>query len=159
MTLFESLKDKFQLRFKNREVAAKILAGALEDSLGKIKIDKNKDVLLLLGIPRGGVLVGDIIASKLTYKCEFDIVVPRKLTAPFNQEIAIGAVMEDGTTFLNNDIIAELEADEKYIENEKVRQLEEVNRRNRVYQGLKEPIKVQDRIDFVSEFESNKKPY
>jgi hypothetical protein len=41
--LFDSLKNKFQLRFKNREFAAKILAGALEDSLKKLKLDKKKD--------------------------------------------------------------------------------------------------------------------
>ena len=47
MTLFDSLKNKFQLRFKNRLFAASILAGALEDSLKKMKVDKNKDRLLI----------------------------------------------------------------------------------------------------------------
>jgi hypothetical protein len=76
-------------------LAAKILAGALEDSLKKLNLDKKKDSLLILGIPRGGVVVADIVASKLPYNCEFDIVIPRKLTAPYNQEIAIGAVMKE----------------------------------------------------------------
>ena len=93
--MFESLKNKFQLRFKNRVFAAKILAGALEDSLKKLKIDKRNDSLLMLGIPRGGVIVADIIASKISYKYEFDIVIPRKLTASHNREIAIGATMEE----------------------------------------------------------------
>jgi predicted phosphoribosyltransferase len=92
--LFDSLKNRFQLRFKNREFGAKILAGALEDSLKKLKIDKKKDSLLILGIPRGGVVVADIVASKIPYNCEFNIVIPRKLTAPHNQEIAIGAIIE-----------------------------------------------------------------
>ena len=61
--LFDSLKNKFQLRFKNRVIAAKILAGALEDSLGKMKLDKKNDSLLILGIPRGGVIVADILAK------------------------------------------------------------------------------------------------
>ena len=52
--MFDSLKNKFQLRFKNRIFAAKILAGALEDSLGKMKLDKKKDTLLILGISREG---------------------------------------------------------------------------------------------------------
>ena len=56
-SMFDSLKNKFQLRFKNREFAAKILTGgALEDSLKKLKIDKINDQLLILGIPRGGGL-------------------------------------------------------------------------------------------------------
>lgn len=146
MTLLESLKNKFQLRFKNREFASKILAGALEDSLKKIMIDKSNDTILILGIPRGGVIVGDIVVSKLPYNCDFDIVIPRKLTAPNNQEIAIGAIMEDGSTFLNNDLITDLEVDKEYFEQEKMRQLEEVNRRNTIYRGLNEPVKVQDRI-------------
>ena len=58
--MFDSLKNKFQLRFKNREFAASILAGALEDSFKKIKVDKKQDELLVLGIPRGGVIVADI---------------------------------------------------------------------------------------------------
>ena len=113
--------------------AAKILAGALEDSFGKLKVDKKNDSLLILGIPRGGVIVADIIASKLPYKCEFDIIIPRKLIAPHNQEIAIGAVIEDGTLFLNNQLINELEIDSEYIEKEKIRQLEEIKRRKSLY--------------------------
>ena len=132
--MFDSLKNKFQLRFKNREFAAKILAGALEDSLRKLKINKNDDSLLILGIPRGGVIVADIIASKLPYKSEFDIVIPRKLTAPHNAEIAIGATMEDGIPYrLNDELINDLEIDKKYIEKEKTRQLEEINRRKSLY--------------------------
>ncbi len=98
ITLFDPLKSKFQLRFKNRIFAAKILAGALEDSLKKMKIDKKDDSLLLLGIPRGGVIVADVVASKLSYKCDFDIIIPSKLTAPHNQETAIGAIMEEDIT-------------------------------------------------------------
>jgi predicted phosphoribosyltransferase len=138
--LLESLKNKFQLRFKNRVFAAKILAGALEDALKKMKIDKKKDSLLLLSIPRGGVIVGDIVATKLSYNYEFDIVIPRKLTAPHNQEIAIGAIMEDGTLFLNYEITTELEIDKEYIEKEKAKQLEEIKRRKSVYCNSQEKV-------------------
>ena len=48
--IFDSLKDKFQLKFKNREFAASILAGALEDSFKKIKADKKKENLIIMGI-------------------------------------------------------------------------------------------------------------
>jgi predicted phosphoribosyltransferase len=128
MTLFDSLKNKFQLRYKNRVFAASILTGALEDSLRKMKIDKNKDQLLVLGIPRGGVVVADVVASKLPYKCEFDIVIPRKLTAPGNQEIAIGTIMADEksavpTIYLNDDLIRELDIGIDHIEKEKANTL------------------------------------
>jgi predicted phosphoribosyltransferase len=97
--IIDSIKNKFQLRFKNRMFAAIILAAALEDSLKKIMVDKKKDRLFVLGIPRGGVVVADVMASKLkssSFNCDFDIVIPRKLTALGNQEIAIGAVMMEG---------------------------------------------------------------
>jgi putative phosphoribosyl transferase len=92
--IFDSFKNKFQLRFKNREIASSILEGALEDSLKKIKIvDKKEDNLKVMGIPRGGVVVADIVASKLKSSSyshiEFDIIIPRKLAAPGNQEIAL----------------------------------------------------------------------
>ena len=134
--LFDSLKNKFQLRFKNRVFAAKILAGALEDYLRKMKLDKKKDSLLILGIPRGGVIVADIIASKLPYTCNFNIIIPRKLRAPYNQEIAIGAIIEEEegeTLFLNDEIIRELEIDKEYIEKEKTKQIEEIKRRKSLY--------------------------
>jgi putative phosphoribosyl transferase len=151
MILFDSLKNKFQLRFKNRESAAKILAGALEDSLNKLKFDKTKDTLLLLSIPRGGVIVGDIVANKLPYKNEFNIIIPRKLTAPHNQEIAIGAIMEEELVYLNEEIITELEIDLDYIEREKSRQLEEIKRRKSLYKNTKELLNIKDKIVILTD--------
>jgi putative phosphoribosyl transferase len=93
--IFNSFKNKFQLRFKNREITASILEGTLEDSLKKIKIvnKKEDENLLLIGIPRGGVVVADIVASKLKSSSysyiEFDIIISRKIAAPGNQEIAL----------------------------------------------------------------------
>ena len=145
--LFDSVKNKFQLPFKNRVIAAKILACALEDSLGKMKLDKKNDSLLILGIPRGGVIVVDILASKLPYNCNFDIIIPRKLTAPHNQEIAIGAIMEDSTLFLNDELINELEIDKEYIEKEKTRQLGEIKRRKSLYHDSNEIVyDIKDKI-------------
>jgi putative phosphoribosyl transferase len=95
---------------------------------------------MLLSIPRGGVTITGIIASSLPYNCEFDIIIPRKLTAPHNQEIAIGAVMEDGTLFINYEITTDLEIDKEYIEKEKARQLEEIERRKSLYCSSTEKI-------------------
>ena len=85
-----------------------------------------------MGIPRGGVVVADIVAKKLS--CRFDIVIPRKLRAPHNEEVAIGAVTEDGTTYLNAEIVKVLEVSEEYIEEEKSRQIQEIKRRSLIYQ-------------------------
>jgi putative phosphoribosyl transferase len=95
--IFDKISSKFQLRLKDRDNAANILGEALKDV---IKKEQERKDSIVLGIPRGGVIVGDIIARKLA--CEFDIIIPRKLRAPHSGEIAIGAVMEDGTTYLND---------------------------------------------------------
>jgi putative phosphoribosyl transferase len=132
--LFNSAKDKFQSRFKNRVFAANILAGAAQDRLKEEKIDADKNNLLVLGIPRGGVIVADIIASKID-KSDFDIIVSRKLTAPHNSELAIGAIMEDGTTYLNDDLVRDLEVNQEYMEREKEKQISEIRRRKFLYRS------------------------
>jgi putative phosphoribosyl transferase len=156
--IFDSLKDKFQLRFKNREFAASILEGALEDSLKQIKVDKNKENLIIMDVLHGWIIIADIVASKLnssSYQCEFDITILRKLTAPGNQEIAIGAIMmdekykhgsDDTTSYLNDELIKELEISQEYIEKETARQIEEIKRRNSIYRNLKNAQDIEDRI-------------
>jgi putative phosphoribosyl transferase len=132
--LFNSTKDKFQSRFKNRVFAANILAGAAQDRLKEEKIDADKNNLLVLGIPRGGVIVADIVASKID-KSDFDIIVSRKLTAPHNSELAIGAIMEDGTAYLNDDLVRDLEVNQEYMEREKEKQISEIRRGKFLYRS------------------------
>jgi predicted phosphoribosyltransferase len=99
--MFKSLKAKFQiqLRFKDRINAANILAAALTDRLDKQeRMDAH-----ILGIPRGGVIIADIIASKLQ-ATNFNIIISRRLTIAHDEETAFGAVMLDGTTYLNHDM-------------------------------------------------------
>ena len=127
--IFESISSRFHLRFKDRTNAGNILAAALND---KIKKDERPSSIVL-GIPRGGILVADIVANKLS--CHFDIVIPRKLGAPHNEEVAIGAVMEDGTTYLNEEIVRILEVSKEYIEQEKSKQIQEIKRRTSLYRG------------------------
>ncbi|HJS64379.1 MAG TPA: phosphoribosyltransferase family protein [Nitrososphaeraceae archaeon] len=125
--IFNVISNKFQLKFKDRESSGNILGEALKDI---IKKDERKNTLVL-GIPRGGVITADIIARKL--HCEFDIIIPRKLRAPSNEELAIGAILGDGTTYLNEIIVKNLEISPKYIQDEKLHQLEEIKRRASLY--------------------------
>jgi putative phosphoribosyl transferase len=134
-TMFDSLKKKFQFKFKDRTFAANILAAALEDFLGKEKETKNNN-MTVLGIPRGGVIVGDIVATKL--KSDFDIVIPRKLRIPHNEEAAFGAIMGDGTIYVDDRILRDLDISEDYVEREKDFQLEEIKRRSALYRNRKE---------------------
>ena len=61
---------------------------------------------IVLGIQRGAVITADIVATKLS--CDLDIIIPRKLTDPGNKEHAIETIMEDGTTFLDEELANEL---------------------------------------------------
>ena len=111
------------MKFRNRVDAGNLLA----DRLAKTE----HRPAIVLGIPRGGIIVADIVARKLG--TDFDIVVPRKLGAPENEELAIGAVMEDGTSFINSYMVNALRVPPDYIENEMARQVREIRRRSAAY--------------------------
>ena len=59
-------------------------------------------------------------------ECQWDLIIPRKLGAPFNREIAIGAVTQDGTLLLDEEMIKYLNVSKEYIEKEKKAQIEEI---------------------------------
>jgi len=111
--------------FANRIEAGKRLASALSDFAG------TKGVVL--AIPRGGVVVGFEIARALSFV--LDVIVPRKIRAPNNPELAIGAVTEDGTMILDQDLVKYLEVSEAYIQKESKYQQSEIKRRIRLYRG------------------------
>jgi putative phosphoribosyl transferase len=115
--------------YRSREHAANDLVDRLQ-VLPEIK-GAEGSTLMVIGIPRGGVLMADIIARKLS--SSYDIVVARKIGAPENKELALGAVMQDGTIFLNNELISALHVSSEYLESEKQRQLDEIRRRIQAY--------------------------
>jgi predicted phosphoribosyltransferase len=91
---------------------------------------------IVLAIPRGGMIVADIIARKFKTD-KFEIIIPRRLLTPYNKENAFGAIMEDGTTFIDEKIVDVLSISNEYIKQEKERQLQEINRRAFVYRNSK----------------------
>jgi putative phosphoribosyl transferase len=117
------------LKFRDRIDAAEILAERLTKSFNNLKISRQEAVIL--GIPRGGVIIADIVARKLS--TGFDIVIGRKLGAPENKELAIGAVMEDGTSYINRYLVDALLITQEYIEKEKLEQQNEIKRRKTLY--------------------------
>lgn len=125
--IFDRITGKFQLKIKDRESAGNILGNALTGIVKK----EDRNSTLVLGIPRGGLVITEIIARKL--KCEFDLLMVKRLRAPHNDELAIGAVTEDGTTYLNELIINKLEISQDYIESEKSYQLEEIIRLTKLF--------------------------
>lgn len=126
--------------FVDRTDAAKQLAEKLlwlrdsvEEELGKYYNNDDDNPLVILSIPRGGVVIGDIISDRLGAK--LDLVVSRKIGAPFNPELAIGAVMPDGTSFLNASTIETLQVPQQYIAAQTEEQMKEIDRRLVSYRG------------------------
>lgn len=120
--------------FKDRIDAANRLADKLQRDLSE---EPGKDIdgkdIIVLAIPRGGVVIGDIIASRLGAK--LDLVITRKIRAPFNPEFAIGAVMPDGTYYLDMNTARALGIPQEYISAEVAEQLSEIDRRLASYRG------------------------
>jgi putative phosphoribosyl transferase len=125
------------MRFKNREHAAHLLVDRLSPYY------KNKNPLVL-GIPRGAVPMAKIIADALGG--ELDVVLVRKLGHPLQPELAIGAIDENGNVFLS-DYAFEIEPE--YLDLEKNRQLEVLQKRRAQYTPQRRPIDAHDRIVIV----------
>jgi len=127
------------MSFQDRKDAAEQLAKKLEQWLEKNRTSEeqqNYDSAIILAIPRGGVVIGDILSSILDIK--LDIVVSRKIRAPDNPELAIGAVMPDGRYFLNHDIVNMLKVTQRYIEAEVNAQTREIENRLLFLRGNKD---------------------
>lgn len=116
--------------YLDRADAGKALAAAVKQGLGE-KLASGKP--LVLAIPRGGVPIGRDVASALD--ADLDLVVPRKLGAEGNPEYAIGAVMSDGTLYLNPGALSITGATPEYVEAEKGREMREAARRLEAYRG------------------------
>ena len=116
--------------FTDRTDAGRRVADLLDD----------RDVLadLVLAIPRGGLPVGRVVADRAS--APLDVVVARKIGAPGNPELAIGAVASDGTVWLNESLIDDLGVSEGYvderIERERRAALEKLER----YRGDRPPF-------------------
>jgi putative phosphoribosyl transferase len=109
--------------FADRVEAGKRLASAMRDFAGKNGI--------VLAIPRGGVVVGYEIAKALSLP--LDVIIPRKIGAPDNPELAIGAMTEDGTIILDDNLITYIGVQRDYIKAESERQKHEIERRLKLY--------------------------
>jgi len=120
--------------FHDRVDAANQLVEKLIWILNKEQIASSS--IVVLSIPRGGVVIGDIIADKLNAK--LDVVVSRKIGAPIDPEVAIGAVLPDGSYLLNDDIMQTLNVPQNYIDAQVNVQLREIERRLMSFRGDKE---------------------
>ena len=117
--------------FKNREEAGARLA---------LKLNKYKDKegIIVLGLPRGGVIIGNEIANYLN--CPLDVIIIRKLGFPGNSEIAIGAISEAGNIILDEDLISYYRISDEYIREEVSRQKSLIDKRVDLYRKGSSPI-------------------
>lgn len=131
--MYKPDKDNNQVNnytvFENREDAARRLAERIRTLLYQ---NRKKDIInrsntTILAIPRGGVITGDVIASILGLN--LDIIVSRKVGAPDNPELAIGAVMHDGRFYANIDIMNILQIPDEYVKENLAMQMKEIQRR------------------------------
>jgi putative phosphoribosyl transferase len=88
-----------------------------------------------MAIPRGGIIIGDLVASELGAK--LDVVVSRKIGAPFNTELAMGAVMPDGSYFLN-EVAYTINVPQDYIDSQIEIEVKEIERRLITFRGSKD---------------------
>lgn len=111
--------------FDDRRQAGELLAAKLEAYQGLEP--------LILAVPRGGVTVAVPVWESLGG--DLDLIITRKIGAPFQHELAIGAVAGDGFAILNDQLISRLGVFEDYIEKTVNEEQVEINRRLQLYRG------------------------
>jgi len=122
--------------FKDRKHAGRILAE-------KLTAYQNQPEVVVLGLPRGGVLVGYEIA--LALNAPLDVFIVRKLGMPGHEELALGAISSGGIRVLNDEIVHELNISNDVLEMVTQRELQELKRREQAYRGDHPPLDVRGR--------------
>jgi putative phosphoribosyl transferase len=123
-------------RFLNRSEAGRQLAKQLTRYA-------NRPDVLVLGLPRGGVPVAFEVAQRL--HAPLDICLVRKLGVPGHKELAMGAIAADGVRVLNYDVVSWLGISSKTIDHVAVKELRELQRRDRAYRGDRPLPDIRDR--------------
>jgi predicted phosphoribosyltransferase len=124
--------------FRDRIDAAERLADALSSYRGTRP--------LVLAVPRGAVPMGRVIAQRLGG--ELDVVLVRKLRAPFSPEFAVGAIDETGWAYIAPHA-RQAGADEEYLQTEKAEQMATLRRRRAQYTPARPPIDPAGRVVIV----------
>lgn len=102
---------------------------------------------VVLGIPRGGVVIAAEVAPELAG--ELDIALSRKLRAPQNPELAIGAMSEDGHVFVDQGALGYLGVSRQRLAQEQERVALEIEDRRRLYRTAREKVPLAGRTVIV----------
>jgi putative phosphoribosyl transferase len=131
--------DDRRMRFLDRRDAGRRLAVELTHLA--------REHPVIVALPRGGVPVGFEVARALDAPLE--VLAVRKLGAPANSELAIGAVVEDGTGVLDQDSISRLGVSGPMLDAVLERESAELRRRVKRYRGDRTPVSLSDRVAIV----------
>lgn len=129
------------MQFKNRESAGVMLA----ERLRRLNLTRP----LVLGIPRGGVEVAAAIASALN--AELDVVLSRKLPVPWEPELALGAISEEGTIVWNPEVAAQVRLGDDELNYVKQSVMQEIDRRRTSYRNIRPRATVQGRSVIITD--------
>jgi putative phosphoribosyl transferase len=123
--------------FPNRIEAGRLLAEKLEKYA-------DRDDVIVLGLPRGGVPVASEVAKRL--RAPLDVFIVRKLGVPGFEELAAGAIASGGVRVLNEDVMRAIPHADEAIEIVTARETEEMQRREQTYREGRPAPELRDRI-------------
>jgi predicted phosphoribosyltransferase len=127
--------------FRDREDAGRQLAARLKG--------RKLTNPLILAIPRGGIVTGAVLARELGG--ELDVVLSRKLRAPGQPELALGAIAETGEIYLNHYAEQYRDALQEHLAEERTHQLGEIARRQKLFRAVRPPPRMAGRSVIVTD--------
>jgi predicted phosphoribosyltransferase len=122
--------------YADRVEAGRVLAGQLAAYAGR-------DDVIVLGLPRGGVPVACEVAAAL--HVPLDVFVVRKLGAPGQEELAMGAIASGDVVVINDDVIKALKVSDAVVQARIESERRELARRESIYRGSRSPLDVRGR--------------
>lgn len=136
--------EDVRLPFRDREEAGRLLGERLAERLRDEGVPQGD--VIVLAIPRGGVPVAAIVAEILD--APLDVIVARKLGAPWNPELAIGAVTADGAIIVEG-WAGEAGADAEYLRREEIRKVTEAREREARLRPGRPPLALGGRVAVI----------
>lgn len=127
-------------RFADRREGGRALAA-------RLGAYKNRDEVVILALPRGGVPVAFEVARKLN--APLDVFPVRKLGVPGQEELAFGAIAAGGITVFNESLIKTLHLPDSLVEKVVEREREELERREKVYRRNRTPLDLAGKIVLI----------
>jgi putative phosphoribosyl transferase len=132
--------DAMKTQFSNRSEAGRFLAENLVTYA-------NRDDVIVLGLPRGGVPVAAEVAKRLN--APLDVFVVRKLGLPGHPELAMGAIATGGVRVFNGEVVNALRISDEVIDAVSAEELIELQRREKAYRANRPPLELEGKTVIV----------